>query len=209
MMRVLYSFLIILSGNLSICSQNLIPNPGFDKLVQCPDAYSQIDFTAYWTSASNGTPDLYHACANAIGLQVPNAGIHPDSYQEAKSGMGYVGIYVYSNIQNGSGNSEYLQSPLTETLKAGHTYFISFEVSPDLSANNYWRYTDGIGLAFSDSFFYQNLTGQQAIALEVVVNNPLGFIQDTNTWTRISDCYTANGTEQFAIIGNFQSTEAT
>ena len=186
-----------------------MPNAGFDELSGCPIERSQIYFAPPWTTASNGTPDLFNECSPNGLLQVPNAGIHYDSYQPPRSGEGYAGIVVFYNF-NVDWFSEYLQVPLIETLKDNKLYYLRFYVSPDISpTNGNTIYTDAIGLALSDTLYYQDLQPHEVIPLEPVIENRGQIITDTAGWTKVSGCYTANGSERYAIIGNFRPEDET
>jgi gliding motility-associated-like protein len=192
-----------------VLGQNLVPNAGFDDLIDCPTERSQIYFAPPWTTASDGTPDLFNECSPNGLLQVPNAGIHYDSYQPPRSGGGYAGIVVFYNY-NADWFSEYLQVPLNEPLKANKSYYLRFYVSPDRSpSEDNWIYTDAVGLALSDTMYYKDLQPHEVIPLEPVIENRGQIITDTAGWTKISGCYTANGSERYAIIGNFRTEDET
>lgn len=196
-----YAIAVFFVFNWDLYGQNLIPNPGFDIISQCPFDYGQINFAFPWATANNGTPDLYNECSNINGINVPHGGHYIDSYQKQRSGQGYSGIFVYTNANFVA--YEYIESPLLQELVAGKSYYIEFYVSPDLTLNTYWHYTDGVGLAFNNSFYYIDLAPHKAIPLTPAIENQGNLIIDTIGWTRISGCYIAHGGEKFAIIGNF------
>jgi len=199
--------LLILLSYISLTGQNLLPNPGFDILTDCPFDEGQIHLSYPWVSAS-GTPDLFNECS-VLFYNVPKAGRYTDSYQAPKSGKGYSYIVTYSNSNSNPGNSEYMETPLTAPLQKGKIYYLEFYVSPDVTPISYWGFTDAVGLALSDTFYYKNLGPTEALPLEPVIENRGTVISDTSGWTRISGCYTAKGGEKFAIIGNFRSTQET
>ncbi len=202
MKSILFASFIVL--NWTLCGQNLIPNPGFDDLTQCPFTYGQINFAFPWVNANNGTSDIYNDCSSVPGIKVPNAGKNPlYSYQKQKSGGGYAGIGVYTNANNVY--LEYIETPLKTKLVKGKNYYIEFYVSPDLSPNEAWRYTDAVGLAFSNEFYFKDTNPQGVLPLNPAVENRGILIKDTLGWTRISGCYTSKGDEKYAVIGNFRS----
>ncbi len=207
-MKSLLPFLLNLFG-LSLIAQNLIPNPGFDKLTDCPFEQSQISFAAPWVTASNGTPDLFNECSNAQFIKVPYAGRWLDSYQLSRSGMGYAALELYTNVNVAAGNSEYMETPLKKPMKKGISYYLEFYVSPDITPISFWGYTDAVGMALSDTFYFKELNAKEVLPLKPVIENKGAVITDTASWTRISGCYTAKGGEKFAIIGNFRSTQET
>jgi len=183
-----------------LASQNLVPNPGFDILSNCPYDEAQIDFAPPWTRASNGSSDLLNECSTFEHINVPNAGY---SYQLQRSGGGYAGIYVYPSP------GEYIETPLTEELISGKKYYLEFYVSPDLNPLNYWRYTDAVGLALTDTFYYKEMVAHKPLPLIPVIENRGTLIKDTAGWTKVSGCYTAKGGEKYAIIGNFRTDSET
>lgn len=163
-----------------------------------------------WSTASNGTPDLFNECSTDEFIQVPGAGLRIDSYQTQRSGTGYAGIITYSDISFIEGISEYLQTPLTSTLTKESEYYIRFYVSPDITPSMIdWIYTDAIGLALMDTFYYAELTMNVPVPLIPVIENRGQVIKDTSGWTKVSGCYKANGGEKYAIIGNFRSEQET
>lgn len=115
---------------------------------------------------------------------------------------------MYSNV-NFSINSEYMETPLSEPLQKGKTYYLEFYVSPDVTPISYWGFTDAVGLALSDTFYYKDLGPTEALPLKPVIENRGTVISDTAGWTRVSGCHTARGGERYAIIGNFRSTQET
>ncbi|MEP7198114.1 MAG: gliding motility-associated C-terminal domain-containing protein [Saprospiraceae bacterium] len=201
MKNIFLHFLILFYWSLT--GQNLIPNPGFDILSQCPDGFGQINYAFPWREANNGTPDLYNECSTDNDLMVPGAGHFIDSYQKPRSGEGYSGIFVYSSAS--FSGYEYIETPLLSSLKKGEKYYVEFYVSPDLTPLSYWRYTDAIGLALSDTFYYKDLNPNEPLSLTPVIENRGTLIKDTVGWTRISGCFTAHGGENFAVIGNFRN----
>lgn len=206
-MRTITTFLFALTA-WGVTAQNLVPNPGFDDLSGCPTVPGQIQFAVPWVTASEGTPDLYNVCGPAPFFGVPLAGGRIDSHQLPRSGGGYAGIFVYSNL-NYASNSEYLEAPLKEAMQKGKQYYLEFYVAPDLTPNFYYGYTDAVGMALSDTFYYRELGTSEALPLEPVIENRWDLVTDTAGWTRISGCYTAKGGEAFAIIGNFRNTQET
>ena len=199
-----YIALILISRIFNTDAQNLIPNSGFDSLTKCPDELAQIEFASPWVSCAL-TPDLYNSCSNNPELKVPYAGRHIDSYQPPRSGSGYAGISVYGEANVKS--KELLGVPLIQHLKKNKLYYIKFYVSPDLTPSMlYWRYLDAIALAFTDSVYYIEVEPDPEfrIPLEPAIENRGTLIKDTMGWTKIEGCYLANGTKNFAVIGNFR-----
>ncbi len=201
---LMISVLLVCDCNIA---QNLVPNPGFDDLTDCPYDGGQIAFAYPWVSATNGTPDVYNECSPEPHLMVPYAGGYIDGYQLQKSGAGYAGIFVYSD--SNPFIPECIEVPLIEKLKKGVKYYLEFFVSPDISPMNYYGFTDAVGLALSDTFFYKEISTNIPLLLNPAIENRGMVITDTAGWTRVSGCYTAKGGEAFAIIGNLRGKDET
>lgn len=187
--------------------QNLVPNSGFDDLIDCPDDYGQIALAFPWVSATtnmfNTCPNIYNTCSNISGLIPPNAGIRYDSYQAPRSGDGYTGLFVWRN--DNVNVNEYIAAPLIDKLEKSKQYYGRFYVSPDLTNSMLsWCYTDAVGLALSDTFYLREIGGHDYLAMSPVIENRGILIKDTLHWTKISGCFVANGDEKYVYIGNFR-----
>lgn len=206
MKSILTAILVLLTYQLF--TQNLVPNPGFDILTDCPNRTGLITLAEPWVSASNGIPDLYNACSTEPLMAVPNAGRRWDSYQIPRSGSGYAAIIVYNNnnaVSKSAGNSAYLEVELLQPLEQGIHYYLEFHVSPD----HYSGYSDAVGMALTNTFYYETLSAWEALSLNPVIERKGTVIKDTVGWTKISGCHIATGGERYAIIGNFNTTEET
>ena len=209
-MRIVSFLLLNLFITKILVGQNLVPNPGFDELTDCPSGRHQIELAFPWSNANNGTADIFNICATNERFRIPYGSLHnPGGYQPVRSGNGYAGIRVYHNGISAFNTIEYLQAPLTTYLKKDQQYFIDFFISVDLSPSSFWIYTKSIGLAFSDTLYYEEISTGEALSLNPSIEYQGDFIRDTMNWTRISGCYTAKGGEAFIIIGNFKNTADT
>jgi hypothetical protein len=90
---------------------------------------------------------------------------------------------------------------LSDTLKQGHEYCVSFYVS---IAEEFKYVVDGIGLYLSvDSAV--DYTINTNLSFVPQISNPAGnIIYDTLNWVQISGTYIANGGEKYFTIGNFK-----
>ena len=108
----------------SAFTQNIAPNPSFEEITVCPQSFytRNTDFAIPgWTSATFGTPDLFHACSSdEAGVPFNWAG-----ESNAHSGKGYAGIFVWDTDLSAN-YREYLQGELAEPLKAGEKYKVEF-----------------------------------------------------------------------------------
>ena len=96
---------------------------------------------------------------------------------------------------------EYIGGELSDTLKQGHEYCVSFYVSV---AEELKYVTDGIGLYLSvDSAV--DYTINTNLSFVPQISNPAGnIIYDTLNWVQISGTYIATGGEKYLTIGNFK-----
>jgi hypothetical protein len=94
-----------------------------------------------------------------------------------------------------------MEVQLTSPLVAGTSYFFEMYVS---LANSCSYTSSAIGAYFSDTMVYVN--NYLTLPFSPQITNTQGnFITDTLGWTRISGSFTAQGGEQYLIIGNFNN----
>ncbi len=186
--------LLFIKGNF-VYSQNLVQNNSFESYTNCPTTFSQLNYATPWISPSIGTPDFYNACngpCNPYYLDEVCVPVNINGYQQAKTGNGYAGIFVYAI----NDYREYIQCLLTSILVSGEVYEIGFYASlPDAS----FMCSAEFGMTFQSTIINQQdnlpLTG-----VVPILQTPL--ISDTVNWVHVTMDYTANGTENYIIIGN-------
>lgn len=181
-------------------AQQLVPNPGFEELLQCPDFQSQLDRTAHWFDPSvGGTPDLFHACGEPL-YSVPGNAV---GVQDPVNGQAYAGIFLW--IQNVLDEwREYLEVPLTAPLNAGTCYH--FRMHANLGDFSGFT-TDALGVHFAmDSVLTDD---PFAPGLEPHISLAPGTFLDRNVWTVVEGEYTAAGGERFLLIGNLNNDAGT
>jgi hypothetical protein len=172
---------------------NLVPNPSFENITQCPNNPAQVNFAVPWKDPTHASSDLFNSC-NINDWGVPN---NLGGYQMARSGQSYVGFATY---YAGSSTREYIQVKLDSILHAGKNYYVEFYVSLSdtqrVACNN-------MGAYFSSTA----ITGPAGPVLNVapqINNDPIANpLTDYNGWTKISGIFTASGNEQYITIGNF------
>ena len=183
-------------------SQNLVLNPSFEDTIACPTTTAIPMQCEYWYTANIGSPDYFSEqpdifCGTSP-VPLSNAG-----YQYARTGIAYVGLgtFVSSIFPNGINRREYIGGELSDTLKQGHEYCVSFYISV---AEELKYVTDGIGLYLSiDSAV--DYTINTNLPFVPQISNPSGnIIYDTLNWVQISGTYIANGGEKYLTIGNFK-----
>lgn len=225
---------------------NLVPNPEFANS-SCRafvarngnllDQYrvatpTDTEETVYeWFNArSPSTPDFYHECAGNINTdQYPGrASVRSPTEmnrQMTYRGGGYMGIILYGqdSVDSPEDNyREYISIELAQSLAAGETYRLSFEInaagfaidSAEYSGNTA-HFNHRIRVLFADrvgAFFspdlpvlanYPNKPGTFTMDVEPHVEH-VGMISDTLGWTTISGTYVAAGGERYLTIGNFR-----
>jgi hypothetical protein len=193
---------------------NLIPNPGFDAITNCPH-HGEIEFAPPWSwvagqhfASSQQKPRLFNACVapssfpdNQFTYSVPDYGYGEST--PSLSGGGYALVQVHSG--NGYLRTS-LQVPLPEPLQRGRQYWCEFYVWPfksDVRFSNY--FTNSIALGFVPDAIDTLQPESTVLGLSPVTEIPPEVIRDTLHWTRLSGCYAATGDERHAVIGNFFS----
>lgn len=180
----------------SALGQNLVPNGSFEQMMNCPDAQSQLDHTAFWFSpTTEGSPDYYHACSTS-GFGVPMSAY---GEEPAHEGDAYAGIYLY--IGSFGDAREYLEVALTHSLDHGTCYHLEFHVSLTETSDHT---TDGIGAYLSVGPMV-NIPGFPVLDVEPCLSNPVGVMVDTSGWLTVSGDIIASGGEQYLVIGNFRT----
>lgn len=185
----------------TMCShaQNLILNGGFEEYYSCPKAPGDFEFCKYWYLANYSTPDYFRRCVDgSSAFSIPyNIG----GMQEAHSGTAYAGLFL---ISAESSHREYIQGELSEKLRNGEKYIISFFISwGDFSST----FCDRIGFSFSEEkilpkkelrWDYPHLSKSNGcVSLE------LDRLKNRDSWHLVEFEYIAKGNEKFLVIGVF------
>lgn len=171
---------------------NLVPNPSFEDYSSCPVG-ALISYSISWDSPNTATPDYYHACTGNNFLGVPNNNI---GFQQARSGIAYVGIQAY--IHDGF-YYEYVKTQLSSPLDSNKKYSCAFYVS---TANLSPVGINRLGMYISPSPYFQN--NDYILPFTPQIENDSNIIiSDTVDWIKISGEYLAQGGEQYIFIGNF------
>jgi len=179
-------------------AQNLVLNPSFENTIPCWIFINlgtwQMQCTN-WYSASGGSPDYFSETYDQMcyALPVPQS---TAGYQYARTGVAYVGLapFFTTIFPSYVNRREYIGGILSDTLKQGHEYCISFYVSV---ADGMKYVIDGMGLYLSvDSAV--DYTINTNLSFIPQISNPSGnIIYDTLNWVQISGTYIANGGEKY------------
>lgn len=187
-----------------VCSGvNLVPNPSFENYANCPTTSDAVSEAIPWYRPTDGTSDYFNACAPGMNISVPT---NFTGVQNAFTGQGYVGAFVYNPGGNNATNSyrEYVQTPLLAPLIAGQAYAVSFYVS---RADNYVYSIGSLGAHLSVGGV-TNFVGPGGFVLPVVPqveNSPTNILSSTNSWMLVQGTFIAAGGENFLTLGNFRS----
>lgn len=189
----------------NIISQNTIFNPSFEDTISCPPygslMWEHIKLAKGWfqpdTSSENySSTDLFHSCSYSSNADVPN---NFAGYQYAHTGEAYCGIILFAPYSIPANYREYIETKLSESLKQGKKYCVSFYIS---LSDDFRFSTRQIGAFFStDSVFASNSIVLPYIP-QVVYSG--AFMTDTSIWYSIYGEFVATGGEQFITIGNFK-----
>ena len=103
--------------------QNLVPNPSFENVIQCPFSLGLETYTSNWKSARE-TPDYFNTCASSSVAEVPSNNF---GYQQPCTGNAYMGMLTYRS--DSSLYTEAATVQLTSPLSIGQIYYVSFRLS--------------------------------------------------------------------------------
>lgn len=182
---------------------NLLANPGFETITQCPGGFGWIYVAAPWDMPTLGTSDCLNACA--VGPFAPGVPASPVGFQAAHAGSGYAGFILYSTW-SGPHYREYIQSPLTSPLVANQTYTFGFWVS--LADSSMWA-LDRIGAYFSVGAVGP-VNDWLPLPYTPQVESPaFNYLTNASGWTYVSGSFVAAGGEDHVTIGNFHDDATT
>jgi outer membrane protein OmpA-like peptidoglycan-associated protein len=201
--KSIFSFMAIL-GFLSAGAQveNMVLNPSFETYESCPTGYTFMDqshrLIPDWTYPSFTTPDYFNKCSSGE-VKVPD---NFAGYSDPKDGNGYMGA-----ILSGSDRDfrEYIQGTLKSPMEAGQKYCVSF----------WYKLASGSKFAvdqLSINFVNEKVANDNKTYLgyKAQLNNKEGlFLDNTEDWKQFCMIYTAQGAEQFFLVGNFKNYENT
>lgn len=195
--------------------KNLLANPSFEEYIDCPrriDATGILTIVEGWYQPTGGSADYFNACGNR------ECGV-PDNKlgrQEPHSGEGYCGIYCSKTEYR-----EYLQTELSEPLRAGIVYEIEFYVSLSeystgavatigalLTPNRISDSSRSLLMQQEQRTIGRRITQTFLTEYHPQVVNPYdSLLLDTDRWMRIHGTFTAEGGERFLTIGNFATAD--
>ncbi|MFY0651961.1 MAG: OmpA family protein [Cyclobacteriaceae bacterium] len=205
-MKFLFAFsLVILCTSISL-GQNMVTNPSFEEMKNCPFSMNQLKFTKAWFpfGTADPSPDLFHTCAygNMVGIPRNIFGL-----QKPRTGDAYAGLIAYLTSKSGktwklpANHREFVMVQLTKPLIKGNSYYAEMWVN---LAENCEYAVNSLGM-----YFTQNLPHMDWKAMELgyykpqIQSNPDSIINNINGWTKVSGTFVAKGDELALTIGNF------
>lgn len=202
---------------------NLVLNPGFEEINDCPSGTAQITLANGWQNsispnAGNGSVELFHACVDTFTFRQPTWG-YPSSgfgYQYARSGNGYGGFAPISD-NTLRPPLEVLGGALASSLLQDSMYCFSFYISMAEISN---ALSDAIDVAFHSGRSLTNFewTFEQLVSIPFrdSVVSTFGAIKplqqattDTVNWLKVDIRFRAKGGERYFSIGNFSRSTQT
>lgn len=176
---------------------NIIPNPGFEKIVGSPEKwfYTGKDFDLVfddWSSPTAASPDVY------------NEQIHVPAYWRERGfdhlkpfrGKSKVGITLYGCNQGKLHCREYITVPLYDSLVIGQEYYLSMWVAPMLKGIQ----IDEMQVAFD--LKPNTAIDDGLLELKPFYNLPMKPQKD---WQRIELRFFAETEATYLTIGNFKN----
>jgi hypothetical protein len=190
-------FLVVFVVNVRLTfAQNLVLNYNFEDTLPCSNYPGPPNLPCIPWYQSFASPDYFSSSYTTWCGSAPlsfNFG-----YQLPYSGTAYCGFATYLE-KPFEEYREFLGGKLTDTLKAGHKYCVSYYAS---AANDVKYFTDKIGVYFSkdsvfiDTAYYFNITPQVETTSGII-------LKDTLNWVLITGDFVAQGGERFFSMGNF------
>jgi hypothetical protein len=177
---------------------NYINNGSFEDVLtntNTPTSYS----AKYWGGIDSSKYYGVILSQVTVPVKVP---LYGTNYQWPQHGFNFLGTTFFSDKQNN--NRGYPRNRLKQTLQPGKEYCFSMYVN---LANNSVHAIDAIGVYFGNSSIDTISQCNKPITyLTPQVQNPINnIIADTLNWILIQGQFTANGTEKYALIGNFRT----
>lgn len=188
-------FLFLLLFSFSISAQNLIADPGFEIHDTDCETWEGL---LHWYNPSLGTPDLRCTpeghCSQVLTPEYLENTQMPYPY-EGNCMIGFYWCYQEQSFQT----REYIATKLTEPLIAGVAYQLSLYLSRAIQMN---FAIDKVGAYFSpDSVLVDH---PSIIDVEPQVETLGEVLTPDLEWQLITLTYTAEGGEQFMLLGNFR-----
>jgi hypothetical protein len=183
---------------------NYINNGSFE--LASPNASSNPFYGAVYWSSVDSTKCSSHYIFSLIP-PLSNAPHCQTGFQYPRNGNNFVLSQFYSNVENES-QRFYPRNRLKKTLRTGVIYCAKYYIVN----TNYGRVAiDKYGMCFGNSTSFDTISKCEMpyFYLSPQIEYTNGIITDTLNWTAVSGTFVADGTEKYALLGNFRSNQAT
>jgi outer membrane protein OmpA-like peptidoglycan-associated protein len=173
---------------------NLVSNPGFEQLYDCPKKREDLQLARAWRIKEN-SPDFYHVCGtgtaavprNELGEQMPYRG------------EGYGGIWTM--LQERQNYREFVATRLKTPLVAGKKYCLSIWVSLAEVSDHA---LDELQLQITRDDQDQNQCQVGVDTTELITLSNGKILDNWNEWVFLHGTFIAKGNEQTIMIGNYR-----
>ena len=197
---------------------NYVLNPSFENYSQCPTGYDQINLAVFWNGIdtsytysnpppTDGLGEYLNICADSNLQYTVTVPWNDNFYHFPRTGFAMVGVKMLDT--NGFYERDYLQGHLKSNLVFGKSYCVTYFVSQTLAS--YWSIKN-IGAFLDDGTIdtavYTSGLPQTQYTPQIIYTNYI-TIADSLSWVKVEGSFTANGTERFITIGDFNSNSAT
>ncbi|MEQ8910589.1 MAG: T9SS type A sorting domain-containing protein [Vicingaceae bacterium] len=178
-----------------LAGQNLVINGSFEDT----SIYSNnILWATNWTVPTGSSPDFFHPYR---GLSYSLAPSNFVGYQNAKTGLGYFGLTVYSSYRNQA--REYIQGKLTSPLIQDSVYCFQLYIS--LADSSQYAIKRNLGVYFSNHKLDSPQVQHRVLHLNPQVTfDTTTFFIDKQNWVLLSGGFKAQGGEGYFTVGNYQ-----
>jgi OmpA-OmpF porin, OOP family len=181
---------------------NLVPNPSFEQYSICPHTGLGLHAIGpdIWYKPDWGGAGYFNSCAGNSWAGVPYNYALYGSFQFARTGNGYIGMFYKNSPKTNARN--YFQVQMLDSLKKSKHYYAEYYISltndSRLGCNNQ-------GVLFTKQPVYVDTNAVPLTeilpAFPQVLNKSI--IIDTQNWVKVAGIFTAKGGEQFLTLGNF------
>ncbi len=202
-----YQFILFHFVSTYILGQNLVVN-GNIEIDSCRP-YWRTEEIKGWER--HNTADHIHYSCSYINERT--------KYWIPFKGRGAIGLYTggYDIVNQDTFYArEYAIASLSDTLKQGQSYSVSYWVKPSAYADNIWNYmtSDQISLVFRQDSLQFRTRDENGNYIEFLFFDPDivnhdGILYNYQEYKQIESCYEATGKETGFMLGNFLELGAT
>jgi len=204
---IVFLFIILGFGGPSF-AQNMVVNPSFEEIWNCPFTMNQTRFTKFWFpfGTADPSPDFFHACTENKIVKVPGSIF---GFQHARTGEAYIGMINYLTTKSGGGwrvpanHREMVMVQLTKPLVAGNQYYAEMWIN---LADNCEFAINSFGMYFTRDMPSFDWQAMDLGYYKPQVSSDPDIVYDNNEdWVKISGTFTAKGDELALSIGTFEA----